>query len=321
MTRHLFSPTAAFISSFGESQNSQMTFVLISTYWEVTWWYWLWRFFTTSTWQRTREHLLAGFTNDPSSTSTNDSRQRQDYSGDSSYQKKQHICSSWTILSLMNSLFRSTSMIRSKKRPSSMINATWDAPSTAEAHSVNKRAKNTSPSFIKSLLSSPSKADKKCASRSTIKSDKGIDRLLSLLRRPSFCGAVPPSADDKPIPQAIVCNMGRLSLDERVTVKRMSKNDSSTSRAAPPSADDKPIPQTIVCNTGMLSFKTSSPILNERVQRMSMNDSRASVASFLSDFSLKTFDDAKTGPSLKRAKSSLLVNNTDIARSYSFQTA
>jgi len=164
-----------------------------------------------------------------------------------------------------------------------MVNATWDDP--APVAPTAKRAKEhqriCSQPLKALLLSSPSKS-----SSDTFKSDKGIDRLLSLLRTQSFCGQAPP--ENERVPKDIVCNMGVL--------------------------------------------KRTSRTLDERIKRMSMSDSKTSIASTLSDNSMVSLaslldDDKKicadSHAPAKRARHdlSMVVEESDMARIESFQTA
>lgn len=116
----------------------------------------------------------------------------------------------------------------------SMVNATWDEPAVAPTIKRAKEHRQRTQS-LKSLLSSPSKTLKPSSSRKSFKSDKGIDRLLSLLRTPSFCGQSSLPEDER-VPRTIVCDIGVLkqkaprTLDERI--KRMSMSDSKTSASS-----------------------------------------------------------------------------------------
>lgn len=121
-------------------------------------------------------------------------------------------------------------MMRSNKRPLGMMaNATWDTP--LQAAPSAKRAKDQRQRRVESFKSLPS--PEKSSNKNTFKSDKGIDRLLSLLRTPSFVGQ-PSREHDLTIPRAIVCNIGvvkkKRSLDERI--KKLSVSDSMTSMAS-----------------------------------------------------------------------------------------
>lgn len=163
-----------------------------------------------------------------------------------------------------------------------MVNATWDEPAAAPAVKRAKEHCRQRSQSLKSLLSSPQKTLK--PSRNAFQSDKGVDRLLSLLRTQSFCGQ--PSPEDEHVPSSIVCKMN--------TVKR-----------AP-------------CT------------LDERIKRMTMSDSKTSIASTLSDnsgFSLvslmndnKTCADSQV-PVKRSRKMPKSTETTSLARVHSVQTA
>lgn len=110
-----------------------------------------------------------------------------------------------------------------------MANATWDEPAAAAPSVKRATTERQRIHSFKSLPSSPGKSSK----RNTFKADKGIDRLLSLLRTPSYCAAQP-MPEDPMVPRAIVCNIGlvkkKRTLDERI--KKLSMSDSKTSMAS-----------------------------------------------------------------------------------------